>query len=190
MTANIRRAGAGVDAAAQLEESSTQYLTFMLQGELFALGILAVKEIIEYGSLTVVPMMPRCIRGVINLRGAVVPVLDLCARFGRPSSPITKKTCIVIVEVPGQADEEPQDIGVIVDAVNAVVEIPAGEIEPAPSFGTRLRTSFVEGMGKVNGRFVIILRVTQVMSVEDLAALSGPAGEAEHPPGPWSAEST
>lgn len=181
MSASIRAvAGTSVPSLEAGEgESSTQSLTFMLDGELFAIGILAIKEILEYTNPTVVPMMPRCIRGVINLRGAVVPVLDLCARFGRRSSPTTKKTCIVIVEVPGEGEAQTQDIGVIVDAVNAVVEIPASEIEPAPSFGTRIRAAFVEGMGKVNGRFVIILRVDQVMSERELAALAGSEAEAE-----------
>ncbi|HJV86086.1 MAG TPA: chemotaxis protein CheW [Noviherbaspirillum sp.] len=147
-----------------------QYLTFMLGGETFAIGILAIKEIIEYGGLTDVPMMPECIRGVINLRGAVVPVVDLSARFGRATTAITKRTCIVIVEVSHHDGQ--QVIGVVVDAVNAVLEIPAAEIEPPPTFGAKIRTEFIEGMGKVNGRFVILLNVDSVLSVEDRGALA------------------
>ena len=107
--------------SARLQEQ-TQYLTFMLNGEPFAIGILCIKEIIEYSGLTAVPMMPECIRGVINLRGAVLPVLDLAVRFGKKSGEVTKKTCIVIVEV--KVGDECQDMGVVVDAVNAVLEIP------------------------------------------------------------------
>lgn len=154
-------------------EENQQYLTFMLGGETFAIGILSIKEIIEYGHLTTVPLMPPHIRGVINLRGAVVPVIDLAARFGRDGSEVTRRTCIVIIEVQtgenGGGDQ--QDIGIVVDAVNEVVEIPAGQIEPAPAFGARIRTDFIQGMGKVNDRFVIILSVDHVLSVEELAAL-------------------
>lgn len=146
-----------------------QYLTFMLGGEMFAIGILGIKEIIQYAGLTEVPMMPECIRGVINLRGAVVPVMDLAARFGKPAAAITKRTCIVIVEI--AAEGERQDMGVVVDAVNAVLEIPASEIEPAPAFGTRIRTDFIEGMGKLNGKFVILLNVNRVLSVEEISVL-------------------
>ena len=148
-----------------------QYLTFMLAGEVFALGILAVKEIIEYHSLTVVPMMPDCVRGVINLRGAVVPVMDLLARFGRPSSEVTKRTCIVIVEVQ-TADQESQVIGVIVDAVNEVLDIAASDIEPAPAFGARIRTDFIHGMGKVKGKFVILLNADHVLSMDEINQLA------------------
>ena len=150
----------------QLVADHAQYLTFMLGGEVFAIGILAIKEIIEYNGVTPVPMMPDCIRGVINLRGAVVPVMDFSARFGRPTTEVTKRTCIVIVEI-GNG----QVAGVIVDAVNEVLEIPASEIEPAPAFGARIRTDFIEGMGKVNGKFVIILNIDNILSTDDMEAL-------------------
>ena len=163
-------------AAAQTAVEQKQYLTFMLGGEMFAIGILGIKEIIEYDGLTEVPMMPACIRGVINLRGAVVPVMDLSARFGKPMTAITKRTCIIIVEV--QACGERQDMGVVVDAVNAVLEIPASEIEAPPAFGTKIRTDFIEGMGKVKGKFVILLSVNQVLSVEDIGALANISEEA------------
>jgi len=145
---------------------AAQYLTFMLGGESFGIGIMAVKEIIEFSGITEVPMMPDCIRGVINLRGAVVPVMDLAARFGRPLAVPGKRTCIVIVEL--AVDGESQVIGVVVDAVSAVLDIPAGEIEPAPSFGTRIRGDFIAGMGKVNGKFVILLNVGQVLALDVL----------------------
>lgn len=146
-----------------------QYLTFALRGEMFAIGILHIKEILEYGQLTSVPMMPEFIRGVINLRGAVVPVVDLAARFGGARSDITKRTCIVIIEV--ATGEGQQDIGVVVDSVSEVLEIPAAEIEPAPTFGAKIRADFIAGMGKVNGKFVIILSVNQVLSVDELAQM-------------------
>lgn len=157
------------ELAASAEEQAQQYLTFVLSGEMFAIGILNIKEIIEYGSLTEVPMMPEFIRGVINLRGSVVPVVDLSARFARKRTEIGRRTCIVIIEVGNR--EERQDVGVVVDAVSEVLEIPAGEIEPAPSFGARIRADFISGMGKVNGKFVIILNAHNVLSLDDLARL-------------------
>ncbi len=158
-------------------EDHAQYLTFMLGGEVFAIGILAVKEIIEYGGVTTVPMMPECIRGVINLRGAVVPVMDLSSRFGRQPTAIGKRTCIVIVEI--AAGGEQQVVGVMVDAVNAVLEIAASEIEPAPSFGAKIRTDFIAGMGKVGGKFVILLDVDNVLSAAEVGALASVTGETQ-----------
>ena len=156
--------------AAVVEEAPAQYLTFSLHGEMFAVGILNVKEIIEYGNLTEIPMMPAFIRGVINLRGSVVPVIDLSCRFGNATTEISKRTCIVIVEV--QEGEFRHDIGIMVDAVSEVIEIPAGEIEPPPSFGAKIRADFIHGMGKVAGKFVIILNIIKVLSVEEIAMLA------------------
>jgi len=149
-----------------------QYLTFTLGGELYALGILSSKEIIDYGNLTEVPMMPAFVRGVINLRGSVVPVVDLQARFGKGATPVVKRTGIVIVEAAGDDEDSSQDLGIIVDAVNEVVEISQEDIEPAPSFGTGIRPDFISGMAKRNGRFVILLNVSKVLSVDEMAALS------------------
>jgi purine-binding chemotaxis protein CheW len=160
------------DAAAQASgapEETHQYLTFVLAGEVFAMGILAIKEIIEYANLTEVPMMPEYVRGVINLRGAVVPVIDLSVRFGKPSSPVTKRTCIVIIEI--VASGERHVFGVVVDAVNAVLDIPAAEVEPPPAFGTSVRTDFIHGMGKVNGKFVILLDVDHVLATDEMEVL-------------------
>lgn len=153
-----------------MQDEQGQYLTFTLGKEMFAIGILNIREILEYGQLTEVPMMPEFIRGVINLRGAVVPVVDLTARFGGRRSEVTKRTCIVIIEV--NTEERRQEIGVVVDAVSAVLEIPDTEIEPPPAFGAKIRTDFIQGMGKVDGQFVIVLDVDQVLSVEDLALAS------------------
>jgi purine-binding chemotaxis protein CheW len=175
MTATQSALAAAHNAAT--EAQSQQYLTFMLGGEVFAIGILSIKEIIEYSSLTEVPMMPASVRGVINLRGAVVPVTDLLIRFGKPSTAVTKRTCIVIVEVTTQGER--QDVGVVVDSVDAVLDIPASEIEPPPTFGAGIRTDFIRGMGKVNGKFVILLDVNHVLAIEDVAALTQAAQVAE-----------
>jgi purine-binding chemotaxis protein CheW len=157
-------------APAPGQQDQQQYLTFMLGGETYAMGILAIKEIIEYGDLTEVPRMPEFIRGVINLRGAVVPVIDLSSRFGKPASKVTRRTCIVITEVTGEHGQ--QDVGVMVDAVNAVLDIPPQEIEPAPSFGANIRADFIRGMGKVNGKFVIIIHIQHVLDINDMSDLS------------------
>ncbi len=121
MTQSTQAASSAASAVADGAQTH-QYLTFMLGGELFAIGILCIKEIIEYASLTEVPMMPAAVRGVINLRGAVVPVTDLLIRFGKKSSPVSKRTCIVIIEVTGLGER--QDIGIVVDSVDSVLDIP------------------------------------------------------------------
>jgi purine-binding chemotaxis protein CheW len=147
-----------------------QYLTFNLKEAMYAIGILRIKEILEYSNVTPVPMMPNFIKGVINLRGAVVPVVDLAARFGAEQSNIVKRTCIVIIEVLN--DDVMQDIGVMVDAVSEVIEISNNDIEPAPAFGAQIRVDFIQGMGKVNGNFVIILQVDKVLSVQEMTMVS------------------
>ncbi|MFK3799044.1 chemotaxis protein CheW [Pseudomonas sp. NPDC088444] len=157
--------------AAVGEDEGAQYLTFMLGGEMFALGILGIKEIIEYGSLTVVPMMPDFVRGVINLRGAVVPVIDLSARFGRANSAITRRSCVIILEA-GSGTGQAQDVGLLVDTVSAVQEIPDAQIEPPPSFGARIRADFIGGMAKVDGKFVIVLEVDKVLSLDEMSSLA------------------
>jgi purine-binding chemotaxis protein CheW len=163
-------AAAGMATASARAAEQGQYLTFLLAGEVFAIGILGIKEIIEYEAVTAVPMMPAYMRGVINLRGAVVPVADLGLRFGKSSSEVTKRTCIVIVEL--EMNEERQVFGLVVDAVNAVVDIPAAEIEPPPTFGSRIRADFIFGMGKVGGRSVIILNVDHVLAAEEMEVLA------------------
>ncbi|HMM75872.1 MAG TPA: chemotaxis protein CheW [Gammaproteobacteria bacterium] len=149
-------------------EDQHQYLTFRLGDETFAIGILAVKEILEYGLVTAVPMMPSFVRGVINLRGRVVPVVDLSLRFGGTRSESTRRTCIIILEVGPEAER--QDVGVVVDAVSQVLEISPADVEPAPAFGAKLRADFIAGMGKIEGDFVIILNVERILSTEELAA--------------------
>lgn len=168
-----------VAGAAQAAVEDKQYLTFMLGGEMFSISILCIREIIWYANLTEVPMMPECIRGVINLRGAVVPVMDLSSRFGKPTTPVSKSTCIIIVEVQTQNEGEYQSMGVVVDSVQAVLAIPALEIEPAPTFGTKIRSDFIEGIGKVNGKFVILLNVNNVLSLQEIGAMGQAAALAE-----------
>ncbi|MFA6014787.1 MAG: chemotaxis protein CheW [Gallionellaceae bacterium] len=169
--ATINKSLPAVTGDATQEEQQRQYLTFMLNSEIFAIGILRIKEIIEYGNLTEVPRMPGFIRGVINLRGAVVPVIDLGARFGKQAATVGRRTCIVIIEV--EHEGEQQVVGVMVDAVNEVLDIPATEIEPAPSFGAKIRSDFIRGMGKVDGKFVIILNVDHVLSLDEMSSLTG-----------------
>jgi purine-binding chemotaxis protein CheW len=140
-----------------LTSEQIQYLTFHLGGEEYAIGILRVKEIIEYGTLTVVPQTPPSIRGVINLRGNVVPVVDLALKFGIPQSPITNRTCI-----------EQTVIGIIADSVSQVIELAPSEILPAPSFGTRVRVDFLHGMGKADKKFSLILNIDKVLSIDEL----------------------
>ncbi|MFI3158338.1 MAG: chemotaxis protein CheW [Methylococcaceae bacterium] len=166
----ITPAAQALSAAILEPEEPQQYLTFMLSGKTYATGISRIKEIIQYGQVTEVPRMPDFIRGVINLRGAVVPVIDLNVRFGKPPTVVGRRNCIIIIEV--VIGTEPQNVGVMVDAVNAVLEIPAGEIEPAPTFGTNIHAEFIAGMGKIDGKFVIILNIQHVLSMEDMAALA------------------
>ncbi|NYE63999.1 purine-binding chemotaxis protein CheW [Duganella sp. 1224] len=141
--------------------SPSQFLSFMLGQDMFAMGILAVREILEYAGVTPVPQMPPSICGVINLRGTAVPVLDLARRLDRAPSPVGKRTCIIVVEVDG--DDGPFVIGILVDAVNAVLDIAAGDIEPAPRFGA-VKADLLHGIGKVHGRFVLLLNVQHVVA--------------------------
>jgi purine-binding chemotaxis protein CheW len=158
--------------AEQSRATAGQYLTFGLAGETYALGILNIKEIIDYANLTEVPMMPSFVRGVINLRGRVVPVVDLSARFGKGSTSIAKRTGIVIVETGELADGNQQDIGIVVDEVNEVIDIGQQEIEPPPSFGTGIHPEFISGMAKRDDGFIILLNVNKVLSADEMAALS------------------
>lgn len=160
-------------AEAMPDAPPVQYLTFALGREMFASDIRSIKEIIEYAGLTTVPMMPPFIRGVINLRGAVVPVIDLSVRFGREPTVLTRRTCVVIFEVCD--DHGWHDIGVVVDAVSEVLEIPASAIEPPPAFGARIRAEFISGMAKLESGFAIVLEVGGVLSVDELAGLAGVA---------------
>jgi purine-binding chemotaxis protein CheW len=147
-----------------------QYLRFRLAGERYAVDITHIKEIIEYTSVTPVPLMPPFLRGVINLRGSVVPVIDLAVRFGQPPTEPGRRACIVIAEIPH--GEDWQDLGVIVDAVDEVIELPTTDIEAPPAFGTGLRSDFIRGMGRLQGQFLIVLAIERVLSLDELASLA------------------
>jgi purine-binding chemotaxis protein CheW len=145
------------DAAEQ-----TQYLTFQLAGEEFAFSILRVKEILEYDTITRVPNAPAAVRGVINLRGSVVPVVDLAHLFAAPATTVTKRTCIVIVEA--RVDGQDLVMGVLADAVSQVMDLAPDAIEPPPAFGSRVRVEYLVGMGKVDARkFVLILDIDRLL---------------------------
>lgn len=154
-----------------------QYLTFLLGEETFAIDIVQIREIIEFSGLTTVPLMPNFLRGVINLRGSVVPVVDLSVRFGRAAMHVQPLTCVVILEI--VHENELQFIGILVDAVSEVIEIPETDIEPPPTFGSMLRPEFIYGMGKVNGHFVVLLDVNHVLSIEEMASMSDVAESVE-----------
>jgi len=159
--------------AADGDAATVQYLTFMLGEEVFAMDIRTVREIIQAGPMTTVPLMPDFVRGVINLRGAVVPVIDLNARFGRQPANITKKTCVVIFD--SVRDGDRTELGLMVDAVSEVIEIAPTQIEPPPNFGTAIKRDFILGMGKVGSRFVILLAPDRAFDVGEMAQMCEPA---------------
>lgn len=150
--------------------SVTQYLTFMCSDEKLAVEILDVKELIEVTNMTRVPLTPDFIRGVINLRGSVVPVIDLAARLTGLSCSLTKRSSIVLVEV--QQDDQVQTLGMLVDEVSEILEIDAHNIQPPPSFGANIRTDFIQAMGNVDDQFIILLAIDKVLSVEELSSLN------------------
>jgi purine-binding chemotaxis protein CheW len=152
------------------ELAQQQYLTFFLSDEEYAISIQRVKEIIEYTTVTKVPKVPEWIRGVINLRGNVVPVVDIAVRFGLEARQVSKTTCIVIVEV--EQDSERTVMGVIADAVNQVIDLAPKDIEEPPAFGTRVRLEYLFGMGKLGKKFALILNIDSVLSNTELLAVS------------------
>lgn len=147
-----------------------QYLTFHLADEVYGVSLLDAREIIAHGQLTSVPMTAPCIAGVINLRGSVVPVVDLACRFGVRARAPSRRTSIVIFELRDGDDVVP--VGAVVDAVSAVLEVQADQISPAPAFGTDVRTDFVAGMARVDRRQLVLLDVARVLAVEELAAFA------------------
>ena len=147
-----------------------QYLTFLLAGEEYAISILKVKEIIEYDTVTTVPKTPKWIRGVINLRGSVVPVVDLRLKFGLEERPVTKTTCIVIVE--GTWGSGNTLMGVIADAVSQVMDVTAEDIQEVPSFGTRINVDYLLGMAQSGKKFVLLLDIDKILSTDEVLDLS------------------
>ena len=159
------------------DEETTQYLTFFAADERYAIDILDVKEIVEIAQMTRVPMTPDYIRGVINLRGSVVPVIDLAVRLGKEGSQVTKRSCIVLVEIESRG--EWQQVGMLVDEVNEILEIPESHLQPAPDFGTDIRTDFIRAMGRVDDIFLILLEVGNVLSLQELSQIAAIAKRAE-----------
>jgi purine-binding chemotaxis protein CheW len=156
-----------------------QYLGFYIAGEEYAIGILRVREILEYDTLTRVPTTPPSIRGVINLRGSVVPVVDLAVKFGLPESVVSKRTCIVVVEV--DLDGERAVMGLLADAVSQVIDLPASDVEPPPPFGTRVRVDCLIGMGRAGRKFVLLLDIDKLLSLDGLEVTRPVAGTSTAP---------
>jgi purine-binding chemotaxis protein CheW len=146
---------------------ATQYLTFKLDEGIFALDISKVREVLDFTTIAKVPTAPAFMRGVINLRGRVVPVMDLKLKFGMTEIEKTVNTCIIIVEV--TVDNETMVLGALADSVQEVLDLEPEHIEPAPKIGTRLNTEFIKGMGRRDDKFIIILDIDKVFSVDELA---------------------
>jgi purine-binding chemotaxis protein CheW len=155
---------------------TTQYLTFKLADEIFALDISKVREVLDFTAITKVPRTPEFMRGVINLRGSVVPVVDLRLKFGMSKTEQTVNTCIIITEV--AVDGEPTVLGALADSVQEVMDLGPDQIEPAPKIGTKLNTQFIMGMGKHNEHFVIMLNIDKVFSVDEIALAQTPKADA------------
>jgi len=152
-------------AVKAMADKEGKYLTFSLASEEYGIGILKIKEIIGMMPITSVPQTPEYIKGVVNLRGKVIPVMDLRLRFGIPAMDYTERTCIIVVEISGQAGTV--QIGVVVDAVSEVLSVKSEDIEPTPSFGTKLNTDYILGLAKLGGGIKILLDITRVLSSED-----------------------
>jgi purine-binding chemotaxis protein CheW len=146
---------------------TAQYLTFILEDEIFSVDISKVREVLDFTRITKVPQTPDFMLGVINLRGSVVPVVDMRLKFGLDKAETTVNTCIIIVEI--ELDAETTVLGALVDSVQEVMELDPDQIEPPPRIGTRLNTKFIKGMGKRDDQFMIILDIDKVFSVEELA---------------------
>lgn len=151
----------------------TQYLTFVVGEEEYGVRILRAKEIIEYGVVTTIPNAPPFIRGVINLRGSVVPVVDLAVKFGGAPLAPTKRSCVVVVEV--ERDGLQTVMGIVADRVTQVAELPEDAIEPAPSFGTGVRTDWLLGLGRTDRRFILLLNTDRVLTDLDIGQLDAAA---------------
>lgn len=149
-----------------MSESTNQYLTFTLGEEVFALDIASVREVLEYTTITKVPRTPEAMRGVINLRGRAVPVVDVRLKFGMPETQRTVNTCIIIVEV--QLGDQETVLGALADSVKEVMDIEPKDIEPAPRMGTSIEADFIQGIGKHGDDFIIILDIDKVFNEDEL----------------------
>ena len=157
-----------MDETAKLQ--SKTYLTFYLDNELYGLNILMVREVLEYTTITRVPMTADFMRGVINVRGHVVPVVDLRNKFGLETVEQTVNTCIIIVEM--ETDGESSTMGALVDGVQEVLDIAPEQIEKSPRLGSRIDTRFIQGIGKLGDRFVILLDIQAIFSTKELSLIS------------------
>src|SRR5579864_1588187 len=163
-----------------LEQNVQQYLTFMIGGEEYAVSLLQVKEIIEYDTVTQVPKTPEWIRGVINLRGSVVPVIDLAVKLRQPPSVTGKLTCIVITEV--QTGDDAAVMGIMADSVRQVIDLKPQDIEEPPTFGTRIKVDYLLGMARSGKKFCLLLDTEKVLSTDELLELPDSVEEdADHP---------
>ena len=151
-------------------DEQDQHLTFDLSGEELAVPVLNIREIIRYGKLTRMPMVPEFIEGVINLRGNVVPVINLSSKFGLKKNDADKRTCIIIMEVEMNGDNV--IMGVVVDKVLQVIAIPDANIEPSPTLGANIQTNFIKGMARIEDGFIVILNISRVLSAEEIAVVS------------------
>lgn len=160
-----------------MSESTNQYLTFTLGDEVFALDIASVREVLEYTTITKVPRTPESIRGVINLRGRAVPVVDVRLKFGMPETQRTVNTCIIIVEV--RLGGEETVLGALADSVKEVMDIEPKDIEPAPRMGTSIRADFIQGIGKHGDDFIILLDIDKVFTDDELSVVSAVGEESQ-----------
>lgn len=167
MTSALARVASS--SASSAEPSSLQYLTFVLASELYAVPIETIREVIEFQGLTRIPLAPAAVPGVVNLRGSVVPVVDLSVRFDKGATQVGRRTCVVIVET--ETDEGLQAVGLIVDAVSEALEVSPAQLEQRPAFGSGLRGDFVLGMLNLDGRFVVVLDMRAVLSLAELEQL-------------------
>ena len=153
-----------------------QYLTFKLDSEVFALDVATVREVLDFTAITRIPRMPEFMRGVINLRGSVVPVVDLRLAFDMSATEKTVNTCIIVVEV--CLEGETTIMGALADSVEEVIDLEPQQIEPAPRIGTSIKTEFIRGMGKRDGEFLMIFDIDRVFSADQLTGLRGVVLEA------------
>ena len=151
-----------------------QFLTFKLSEEVFGVDVAKVREILDFIQITKVPQTPDFMSGVINLRGSVVPVVDMRLKFGMEKTETTVNTCIIVVEV--NLDVENVVLGALVDSVQEVFELDPSQIEPAPKIGTKLKTDFINGMGKRDDKFIIILNIDKVFCSEELVLVQDAQG--------------
>jgi purine-binding chemotaxis protein CheW len=159
------------------DSATLQYLTFVIAGEEYAVDILRVREILAFDFFTKIPRAPAFIRGVMNVRGSVIPVIDLAVKLGLPPAAVTKRTCLIVLDV--QLRQESSVIGFLVDSVNEVVDLGAADIEDVPSFGTRLAGELLRGIGRVASRFVLVLDLDLVLThLEQLTAAALAADQA------------